>query len=70
MQVDSLITSLTLYDMIDAFQVLTVEKVEELEKCTVELNQANTNLADVDEDSLADMSDAARLVLEAEDALA
>ena len=70
MQVDALITSLTLYDMVDVFQVLTVDKVQELEVCTVALNTANTSLAEADEDDATVVSTATRLVLEAEDNLA
>ena len=70
MQVDALITSLTLYDMVDVFQVLTVDKVQELELCTVALNTANTNLAEVDADDPTEVSAATRLVMDAEDKLA
>ena len=70
MQVDALITSLTLYDMVDVFQVLTVDKVHELELCTVALNTANANLAEADIDDATEVSAATSLVLEAEDKLA
>jgi len=70
MQVDVLITSLTLYVMMDIFQVLTVETMEKLEKCAVELNRVNTNLVDMDEENFAEIGLATNLVMEAEDGLA
>jgi len=51
MQIDSLITNLTLYDMLDVFQVLPTETVDLLEKGILELNIVNAELVATDPDN-------------------
>jgi len=49
-QVDALITILTLYDMMDMFQVLSVATLDRLELCTETLIVATVNLSEADKD--------------------
>ena len=70
MQVDALITSLTLYNMLDVFQVLEVTTVEQLEVCTEALIGATDALANADEDDNSEVMRATTDVLLAEDNLA